>query len=80
VYIRRDADGAAIEPLTITAVRFHRGRPIIALDGVNTNETRRRTWRVASCVWPPNRCSRFHRERFISTIWLAAPLKRQTAW
>ncbi len=36
VYIRRDAGGAAIEPLTITAVRFHRGRPIIALDGVNT--------------------------------------------
>ena len=29
------ADGA-IEPLKITAARFHRGRPIIALEGVDT--------------------------------------------
>ena len=36
VYIRRGAADAAIEPLTITAARFHRGRPIIALDGVDT--------------------------------------------
>jgi 16S rRNA processing protein RimM len=35
VYMRRE-ENAAIEPLTITAVRFHRGRPIIALDGVDT--------------------------------------------
>ena len=28
--------GATTEPLTITAVRFHRGRPIIAIEGVDT--------------------------------------------
>jgi 16S rRNA processing protein RimM len=36
VYVRRDEKSAAVEPLTITAVRFHRGRPIIALEGVDT--------------------------------------------
>lgn len=35
VYIRR-AEAGAIEPLTIAASRFHRGRPIIALEEVNT--------------------------------------------
>jgi 16S rRNA processing protein RimM len=35
VYVRRN-DGSAIEPLTIGAVRFHRGRPVIALEGVDT--------------------------------------------
>ena len=35
VYFRR-GEGDAIESLTITAVRFHRGRPIIALEGVDT--------------------------------------------
>ena len=34
VVYRRKGEG--IEPLTITAARFHRGRPIIALDGVDT--------------------------------------------
>jgi 16S rRNA processing protein RimM len=34
VYVRRESGG--IEPLTITAARFHRGRPIIALEGVET--------------------------------------------
>jgi 16S rRNA processing protein RimM len=29
-------NGATTEPLTVTAVRFHRGRPIIAIDGVDT--------------------------------------------
>ena len=28
--------GAMTEPLTVTAVRFHRGRPIIAIEGVDT--------------------------------------------
>jgi 16S rRNA processing protein RimM len=36
VYIRRGAGDGPIEPLTITAVRFHRGRPIIQLEGVDT--------------------------------------------
>jgi 16S rRNA processing protein RimM len=35
LYRRRDED-SAIEPLTITSVRFHRGRPIIGLEGVDT--------------------------------------------
>ena len=33
VYIHR---GGAVEPLVITAARFHRGRPVIALEGVDT--------------------------------------------
>jgi 16S rRNA processing protein RimM len=33
VYIQR---GGAVEPLVITAARFHRGRPVIALEGVDT--------------------------------------------
>jgi 16S rRNA processing protein RimM len=33
VYTKR---GEAVEPLTIETVRFHRGRPIVALAGVNT--------------------------------------------
>src|SRR5205814_10273964 len=33
VYVRR---GGAIEPLIITAARFHRGRPVIAIEGVDT--------------------------------------------
>jgi len=39
VYIRRTAtngSSAGIEPLRITAVRFHRGRPVIALQGIDT--------------------------------------------
>jgi 16S rRNA processing protein RimM len=39
VYIRRDAGegrSSGIEPLKITAARFHRGRPIIALEGIET--------------------------------------------
>jgi 16S rRNA processing protein RimM len=36
VYVRRDEKSAVVEPLTITAVRFHRGRPIVALEGVDT--------------------------------------------
>ncbi len=33
VYIARDG---RVEPVTLTAVRFHQGRPIVALDGVAT--------------------------------------------
>ena len=33
VFVRR---GDAVEPLRMTAARFHRGRPIIALEGVDT--------------------------------------------
>ena len=33
VYVRR---GGAIEPLTITAARMHQGRPVIAIEGVDT--------------------------------------------
>jgi 16S rRNA processing protein RimM len=36
VHIRRSAGSGAIESLTMTAVRFYRGRPIIALAGVET--------------------------------------------
>src|SRR5205823_12948376 len=39
VYIRREAisaGSAGIEPLRITGARFHRGRPIIALEGIDT--------------------------------------------
>jgi 16S rRNA processing protein RimM len=35
VYLQR-ADGGTVEPMTITAVRFQRGRPIIGLAGVET--------------------------------------------
>jgi 16S rRNA processing protein RimM len=33
VYVQR---GGALEPLVITAARFHRGRPVIVLEGVDT--------------------------------------------
>ncbi len=46
VHIRRD-DG--IEPLTIANVRFHRGRPIIGLAGMDTI-MRPRLWPAASCA------------------------------
>jgi 16S rRNA processing protein RimM len=36
VYVRPDEKSVMVQPLTITAARFHRGRPIIALEGVDT--------------------------------------------
>jgi 16S rRNA processing protein RimM len=36
VYTRRNVASQPVEKLTITSVRFHQGRPIVALEGVDT--------------------------------------------
>ena len=36
VYVRRDGDGGAVARFVLRDVRFHRGRPIVGLDGVST--------------------------------------------
>ena len=65
LHIRR---GDATESLTIESVRFHRGRPIIGLAGIDTMDAAEALAGTRASRRASMRCSRFRRVRFTTTI------------